>query len=66
MHQLCLLRFQCWPQGGTQLTTPRATLLIDTRGQNPFDFSRFGGWFCGCREKGTENRRLFHWRIIRV
>lgn len=32
-------------RGGTQLKTPRATVLVDTREQNPFDLSRFEGWF---------------------
>jgi ERCC4-type nuclease len=40
-------------RGGTQLRTPRPTLLVDTREQNPFDFSRFRGWFAG-----IENRAL--------
>jgi ERCC4-type nuclease len=31
--------------GGTQLRTPKATLLVDTREQNPLDFSRFESWF---------------------
>jgi ERCC4-type nuclease len=34
-------------RGGTQLATPRATVLVDTREQNPFNFSRFRGWFEG-------------------
>lgn len=37
-------------RGGTQLKTPRATLLIDTREQNPFEFSRFEGWFAGVKK----------------
>ena len=40
-------------RGGTQLQTPRAVLLVDTREQNPFRFSRFDGWFAG-----TEARAL--------
>jgi len=32
-------------RGGTQLRTPRPTVLVDTREQNPFNFSRFEGWF---------------------
>jgi DNA excision repair protein ERCC-4 len=39
-------------RGGTQLATPRATVLVDTREQNPFNFSRFRGWFEGI-EKTT-------------
>lgn len=38
-------------RGGTQLKTPRATLLVDTREQNPFDFSRFEDWFVGIEKK---------------
>jgi len=38
-------------RGGTQLQTPRATLLVDTREQNPFNFSRFRGWFAGTEKK---------------
>ena len=34
-------------RGGTQLRTPRCTLVVDTREQHPFDFSRFEGWFGG-------------------
>jgi ERCC4-type nuclease len=38
-------------RGGTQLRTPKATLLIDTREQNPLDFSRFEGWFGGVEKR---------------
>lgn len=38
-------------RGGTQLKTPRPVLLVDTREQNPFDFSRFDGWFAGIEKK---------------
>jgi ERCC4-type nuclease len=38
-------------RGGTQLQAPRPTLLVDTREQNPFDFSRFRGWFAGIEKK---------------
>lgn len=38
-------------RGGTQLKTPRAIVLVDTREQNPFDFSRFDGWFVGVEKK---------------
>ena len=34
-------------RGGTQLKTPRPTVVVDTREQNPFNFSRFEGWFSG-------------------
>ncbi len=32
-------------RGGTQLKTPLPTVLVDTREQVPFSFSRFRGWF---------------------
>ena len=38
-------------RGGTQLKTPRPIFLVDTREQNPFDFSRFEGWFAGIQKK---------------
>jgi ERCC4-type nuclease len=38
-------------RGGTQLKTPRPVLVIDTREQHPFDFSRFAGWFAGIENK---------------
>jgi ERCC4-type nuclease len=38
-------------RGGTQLKTPRPVVLVDTREQNPFDFSRFEGWFAGIENK---------------
>lgn len=38
-------------RGGTQLKTPRPVLLVDTREQNPLDFSRFDGWFAGIERK---------------
>jgi ERCC4-type nuclease len=38
-------------RGGTQLKTPRPIVLVDTREQNPFDFSRFEGWFKGIEKK---------------
>jgi len=31
-------------RGGTQLKTPLPTIIVDTREQNPLDFSRFNGW----------------------
>ena len=40
-------------RGGTQLKTPKPVLLIDTREQDPFEFSRFRGWF-----EGIEKRAL--------
>ena len=38
-------------RGGTQLQTPRPTVLVDTREQNPFNFSRFKGWFASVEKK---------------
>jgi ERCC4-type nuclease len=38
-------------RGGTQLQTPRPTVLVDTREQNPFNFSRFRGWFAGIERR---------------
>ena len=38
-------------RGGTQLRTPRPTVIVDTREQNPFSFSRFGDWFAGIEKK---------------
>ena len=38
-------------RGGTQLKTPRPVVLVDTREKNPFDFSRFDGWFAGVEGK---------------
>src|SRR5580658_9958886 len=38
-------------RGGTQLQTPLPTLLVDTREQNPFNFTRFKGWFAGIEKK---------------
>jgi ERCC4-type nuclease len=32
-------------RAGTQLKTPRPVIVVDTREQNPFDFSRFKSWF---------------------
>jgi ERCC4-type nuclease len=41
-------------RGGTQLRTPRPTVLVDTREQNPFNFSRFDGWFAGIEKKALK------------
>ena len=38
-------------RGGTQLQAPRPTILVDTGEQNPFNFSRFQGWFAGVEKK---------------
>ena len=52
-------------RGGTQLQTPRPTLFVDTREQNPFNFSRFRGMVCGNRKESTPAGRLLHRRIGR-
>lgn len=41
-------------RGGTQLKTPRPVLLVDTREQHPFDFSRFEVWFGGIQKKALQ------------
>jgi ERCC4-type nuclease len=41
-------------RGGTQLKTPRPVVLVDTREQNPFDFSRFEAWFSGVEPKALK------------
>lgn len=38
-------------RGGTQIKAPRGVVLVDTREQDPFDFSRFTGWFGGIEKK---------------
>jgi len=38
-------------RGGTQLKAPRGVVLVDTREQRPFDFSRFTGWFGGVEKR---------------
>jgi ERCC4 domain len=41
-------------RGGTQLKVPRPILLIDTREQNPFSFSRFEGWFARIEKRALK------------
>ena len=41
-------------RGGTQLKTPRPVIIVDTREQNPFDFSRFEGWFAGIEKRALK------------
>ena len=41
-------------RGGTQLKTPRPVILVDTREQNPFDFSRSEGWFAGVEKRALK------------
>ena len=41
-------------RGGTQLKAPRGTILVDSREQNPFDFSRFEGWFAGVERRALK------------
>lgn len=38
-------------RGGTQLRAPLATVLVDTREQNPFSFARFRDWFGGVERR---------------
>jgi ERCC4-type nuclease len=38
-------------RGGTQLQVPRPTVIVDSREQTPFNFSRFKGWFAGVERK---------------
>jgi ERCC4-type nuclease len=38
-------------RGGTQLRSPRPLVVVDTREQNPLDFSRFEGWFAGIERR---------------
>jgi|ERR1700690_1802873 ERCC4-type nuclease len=38
-------------RGGTQLKTPKPVVLVDTREQDPFNFSRFQGWFAGIERR---------------
>ena len=38
-------------RGGTQVKVPRGVVLVDTREQRPFEFSRFEGWFSGVEHK---------------
>lgn len=41
-------------RGGTQMKSPKATLIIDTREQNPFSFGRFRGWFAKVKHKALK------------
>jgi ERCC4-type nuclease len=41
-------------RGGTQIKAPQAVLLVDTREQNPLNFSRFRGWFSGIEKKALK------------
>ena len=41
-------------RGGTQLRSPRPVIVVDTREQNPFDFSRFDGWFAGIERRALK------------
>jgi ERCC4-type nuclease len=42
-------------RGGTQLGAPRAVVLVDTREQTPFDFSRFSGWFARVEKRALKD-----------
>ncbi len=50
-------------RGGTQLRAPRCTVVVDTREQNPLDFSRFEGWFAGI-ETRAEIIPSRGWKIV--
>jgi len=41
-------------RGGTQLRTPKPTIVTDTREQNPFSFERFHSWFSGIERRALE------------
>ncbi len=41
-------------RGGTRLKIPRPVILVDTREQNPFDFSRFEGWFSAVERRALQ------------
>jgi ERCC4-type nuclease len=41
-------------RGGTPLNTPKPTVIVDTREQNPFSFARFRGWFAGVEHKALK------------
>ncbi len=38
-------------RGSTELRTPRPVVIVDTREQNPFSFSRFRGWFASVEQR---------------
>lgn len=38
-------------RGGTELRVPRPVVIVDSREQNPFSFSRFHGWFGGVERR---------------
>jgi hypothetical protein len=52
-------------RGGTQLKTPLPVILVDTREQNPFDFSRFEGRFAGIEKRGS-NWEITPSRVLRT
>jgi ERCC4-type nuclease len=39
-------------RGGTQIRTPKPTVIVDTREQNPLSFRRFRGWFARIEYSG--------------
>ncbi len=41
-------------RGGTQIKAPRGVVVVDTREQDPFDFSRFEGWFAGIEHRALK------------
>ena len=53
-------------RGGTQLRSPRPAVVVDTREQNPLDFSRFEGWFAGIERRALNPATipLQDWKTI--
>jgi hypothetical protein len=45
-------------RGGTQLNAPQAKILVDSREQNPFDFSPVSRLVQRSREEGAQTRGL--------
>jgi len=51
--------------GGTQLKTPRPVILVDTREQNPFDFSRFEAGLLESKN-GRSSWEITPSRVLRI
>src|SRR5262249_11093683 len=41
-------------RGGPQIIAPKATVIVDTREQNPFALSRFRGWFKAIKRRALK------------
>jgi ERCC4-type nuclease len=41
-------------RGGTELRVPRPVVIVDSREQNPFSFSRFRAWFAGVERRALQ------------